>query len=228
MKKILLKISGELFSDLKQSINLKKVADVAHHIAAVNRHGFKIGVVVGGGNIFRGRQIRKREIQEVTGHYMGMVATIINCLALRDALLKIKCPAKIISALPLKVAGMETKLSRANLSSKDLIIFAGGTGKPYVTTDTAAVKRALEMKADILLKGTKVDGIYNTDPIKNKHAKKYSHLSHSQYLKEKLQVMDNGAVALAQKNNLPIYVFRWQNGDFLKVVSGHGQGSLIQ
>jgi uridylate kinase len=227
---ILLKISGELFASPTNPLDLKKVRKVAEEIAAGQKRGLKIGVVVGGGNIFRGRQIKKNEIERLTGDYMGMLATVLNGLVLKDMLTSLGCPARLISSLSIAKVVKVSDLGNYKeiIRSKEVLIYVAGTGNPFVTTDTVAVMRALEMGADILFKGTKVAGVYSADPLKNKSSQKYSEISYEDYLRQNLQVMDPVAVALAKNYSLPIYVFKWQKGSLLKVITEQSQGTWIK
>lgn len=212
-KRILLKLSGEMLMQGQAfGINASACQNLALNIQHLHASGIEIGIVIGGGNIFRGTRLETLGIARSPADQMGMLATLINGIALQEALESVGCDAKLFSALECpKVAETYTwhKAMEA-LVSKLVTIFVGGTGNPYFTTDTAAALRASEIQADVLLKATKVDGIYSKDPLKYPDAVKYSSLSYSQMLAEKLEVMDSTAVALCRSNHIPILVFDMQ------------------
>lgn len=225
-KRILLKLSGELLMDGQPyGINSDACDALAANIKRLRQTGFEIGLVIGGGNIFRGINLASINIPRSPADQIGMLATLMNGIALQEALLSIGCPAKVFTALDCpKVAESYTwhKATEA-LKDKTVVIFVGGTGNPYFTTDTAAAMRASEIQADILLKATKVDGIYSKDPLKYKDAKKYAKLTYSQMLAENLGVMDSTSVALCRNSNIPILVFNMKQ---LKTAIGADLASL--
>ncbi len=232
-KRILLKLSGEtLLGEQIYGINYFSLHQLASSLKAIKNEGFQLALVIGGGNIFRGINAKAVQIARSPADQMGMLATLINGIALQQALDAIKCPSKIMTAIECPDVAESYNWHRANeyLSSDQVVIFVGGTGNPYFTTDTAAALRACEIHADILLKATKVRGVYDKDPLKFPEAKKYSMLSYSQYLAEKLEVMDATSIVLCMNNHLPIFVF---NMDLLdkeplkKILSNPKNGTLI-
>lgn len=209
-KRLLLKLSGELLLG-KESFGLSQEGckNLAEVLNEIRLSGYEVSVVIGGGNIFRGIKLSELGLERTPADHMGMLATLINGLALQQALQAIGCPAKVMSALECpKVAESYTwHKALEYLIAGELLIFVGGTGNPYFTTDTAAALRASEIKADLLLKATKVDGVYDKDPLKHPHAKRYSELSYTQFLAEKLQVMDATSIALCMSSKIPVLVF---------------------
>lgn len=208
------------------------VVDVASAIQSAQEGGCEVAVVIGGGNILRGAQFKDRNtsIQEATAHYMGMLATVINGLALQDALESLGCQTRLMSAI--KMDGVcEAYLRRRakrHLEKGRIIILAAGTGGPFVTTDTAAALRALELEADIVLKATRVDGVYSDDPEKNPHAVQYPSLNYSTILSKGLAVMDSTAITHCMEHNMPILVFNFQKkGNIQRAVGGEKVGTLI-
>lgn len=232
-KRILLKLSGEtLMGEQQFGIDTDSVHTLAASLKAIIQEDFQLAVVIGGGNIFRGINLKAMGIARSPADQMGMLATLINGIALQQALTALECPTKLMSALDCPDVAESYNWNRANeyLSSGNIVIFVGGTGNPYFTTDTAAALRACEIHADILLKATKVNGVYAQDPLKFPHAKKYSTLSYSQYLAEKLEVMDAASIALCMNNGLPIFVFnmRMLGKEPLKKILSHAEnGTLI-
>lgn len=210
-KRILLKLSGESLTQ-NQSFGLNQTAcqEMASSIKKIHQEGFQIGLVIGGGNIFRG--ISHNGMARTPADQIGMLATLINGIALQQALTAQGCPARVLSALdcPKVVESYNWRSAQDYLARGEIVIFVGGTGNPYFTTDTAAALRASEINADYLLKATKVDGIYDKDPFKHKDAAKYTSLSYSQFLAEKLEVMDATAVTLCRNSQIPILVFNMQ------------------
>ena len=220
-KRVILKLSGELFrgkGDLP--VDLTKVDALAKELVVASKE-MQIGVVFGGGNIWRGRNDAGKTIGETTGHYMGIMATFVNALALKGALERNGTKAHIVA--PFFVPGVTTGRDRSRpiptkrqmdtwLKRGDIIVFAAGTGKPGPSTDAVTVTRAREIGADVVLKGTKVDGVYTRDPEKYKSARRYDELSYNEYISKKLGVMDVRAVRDAKKNKLPIVVFKWKKG----------------
>lgn len=211
--RILLKLSGEILMQGQPfGINAKACQSLANNIKNLQSSGLEIGIVIGGGNIFRGTNLETIGIARSPADQMGMLATLMNGIALNEALSNVNCESKILTALDCpKVAETYTwKAAMKALDAKTVVIFVGGTGNPYFTTDTAAAMRASEIKADALLKATKVDGIYSKDPLKYPDAVKYSSLSYSEMLSEKLAIMDATAIALCRNNHIPILVFDMQ------------------
>lgn len=209
-KRVLLKISGEmLLGSSPFGIDPKACRVVAEAIQGLRDSGVDVGVVIGGGNIFRGISLHGFGVARAPADQIGMLATLMNGVALQQALEMIGCPARVLSALecPRVAETYTSNLARDYFNQRKVLIFVGGTGNPYFTTDTAAAMRACEIEAHILLKATKVDGIYNKDPLKYPDAVKYDEMTYAQILNEKLEVMDATAVALCQSNRLPLLVF---------------------
>jgi uridylate kinase len=230
-KRILLKISGEALAATQGfGVDTTRIHEVAAELADVHALGIQMAIVVGGGNFFRGVADQARNMDRVSADHMGMLATVINALALQDALEKQKVFTRVQTAIEMNQVAEPFIRRRAirHLEKGRVVIFAGGTGNPYFSTDTAASLRAMEIKADAILKATKVDGIYDADPMKVKHAKKYSTLTYMDVLKQGLKVMDSTAISLCKDNNLPIIVFNLnQNGNIRRVVLGEKIGSLV-
>jgi len=230
-KRILLKISGEaLMGDAGYGIHPAAVATVADEIREIHAMGVCVALVVGGGNIFRGIQAGEKGLDRVTADHMGMLATVINGLALQDALEKKGLPTRLMTAIGMQELAEPYIKRRAerHLEKGRVVIFAAGTGNPYFTTDSAAALRAIEIKAELLLKATKVDGIYSADPQKNPGAKLYASLSYMQALEEGLRVMDATAISLCMENAIPIRVFNlFQAGNIRRIVEGESIGSLV-
>lgn len=231
-QRILLKLSGEaLAGDQKYGINTEILASIANDVADIQKLGVQIGIVIGGGNIFRGVAASAQGMDRASSDYMGMLATCINALALQDALEKIGADTRVQSAIQMNEIAEVYIRRRAirHLEKNRIVIFSAGTGNPYFTTDTAASLRAMEIGAEVILKATKVDGIYDKDPIKNPDAIMYTDLSYIDVLNKKLQVMDSTAVSLSMDNNLPIITFNLhKKGNIAKVVCGEKVGTLIQ
>lgn len=230
-KRVLLKLSGEsLMEPQPYGIAHQGCAAAAKAIQELHQEGVQIGVVVGGGNIFRGIQAESLVLPRTPADHMGMLATLINGIALQQALLRLGCQVHIMSALECpKVAEPYCWRKAINyLEANHILLFVGGTGNPYFTTDTAAALRASEIEADILIKATKVDGIYNKDPHKYPDAKKYDVITYSQVLAEKLAVMDATAIALCMDNHIPILVMNIFSGNKLaQVLAYHRYGTLV-
>lgn len=230
-KRILFKISGEILAgDLGYGIDLKTVHDLAQDIKDVHEMGVEIGVVLGGGNIFRGLTGMEGGIDRVTGDHMGMLATVINALALQDALEKKDVQTRVMTAIHINDVAEPYIRRRAvrHLEKRRVIIIAAGTGNPYFTTDSAAALRAIEIEAELLLKGTKVDGVYDKDPVHNKDAVMFEKVTYHQVLTEHLKVMDSTAIALSRENRLPIIVFNIKTPDLIKkIVLGEKVGTLV-
>ena len=203
---------------------------IAQDIAEIQSLGVQTAVVIGGGNIFRGLAASTRGMDRSTGDYMGMLATVINALALQDALEHNGVATRVLTAIEMRSVAEPFIRRRAvrHLEKGRVVVFAAGTGNPYFTTDTAAALRAMEMKAEVILKGTKVDGIYTADPIKYPDAKKYDSISYLQVLQERLQVMDATAISLCMDNKLPILVFNLKTpGNIRRVVMGETVGTMV-
>ncbi|MDA1009098.1 MAG: UMP kinase [Bacteroidetes bacterium] len=231
-KRILLKLSGEsLMGNGEYGIDPKMLSKYANEINAIIKKGVEVAVVIGGGNIYRGIQSEGAGFDRVQGDYMGMLATIINGMALQSALESISIKTRLLTAIRMEQVAEPYIRRRAmsHLQKGRVVIFGGGTGNPYFTTDTAAVLRAIEIEADVILKGTRVDGIYSADPEKNPSAKKYESISFDQVLQKKLSVMDLTAFTLCQENNLPIKVFNMNvEGNLTKVCEGKNVGTLVE
>lgn len=231
-KRILLKLSGEVFGG-KQKLNIDPqiLSIMASEIASAKKHNVQIAIVVGGGNIFRGLSGSEHGVDRTTGDYMGMLATVINALALQDALEKIGTPSRVQTAIEMKSVAEPFIRRRAirHMEKGRVIILAAGTGNPYFTTDTTAALRAAELDADIILKATKVDGVYDKDPKKFKDAKKFKKLSHLDIIKDSLKVIDTTAASLCMDNNIPIIVFDvMKKGNIERAVRGGEVGTIIE
>jgi len=230
-KRILLKLSGEaLMGKEKYGIDPVKLTDYANEINEITALGLEIAIVIGGGNIYRGIQSEGAGFDRVQGDYMGMLATIINGMALQSALEKINIQTRLLTAIKMEQVAEPYIRRKAirHLQKGRVVIFGGGTGNPYFTTDTAATLRAIEIEADVILKGTRVDGIYTADPEKDKTAKMYDSISFDEVYKKGLKVMDMTAFTLCRENNLPIKVFNMnQNGNLKKVCAGEKVGTLV-
>jgi uridylate kinase len=230
-KRVLLKLSGEVLAG-KQGFGIdpNRASILAQEIKSVHDLGVGIGVVIGAGNIFRGINAADRGMDRVTGDYLGMLATIMNSIAMQDALEKIDCDTRTLSAISVNKISEPYIRRRAirHLEKGRIVIIAGGTGNPYFSTDTAAALRATELGAEIVLKGTKVDGIYDTDPVKHRDAKKYNKITYKKVLEDNLRVMDMTAITLCLENSLPIKVFNINNtGDLKKIILGSNIGTLV-
>lgn len=230
-KRVLLKLSGEaLQGDLGYGVDPKIAHSIALQIKEIHELGLDVACVIGAGNIFRGIQASKAGMDRSTADYLGMLATVINSMVLQDALEKIHVFTRVLSALEIKELAEPYIRRRAmrHLEKHRVVIFAAGTGNPYFTTDTAAALRAIEVGADVILKATKVDGVYTKDPVKYKDAKKYQNLKYIEVLKKKLEVMDYTAITLCMDNKLPIIVFNLtREGNIRRVVSGEKIGTMI-
>jgi uridylate kinase len=230
-KRILLKLSGEaLAAGQGFGVDPLRIHEIAAELADVKTMGVEIAIVVGGGNFFRGVAEQAKEMDRVSADQMGMLATVINALALQDALEKQNVFTRVMSAIEMNQVAEPFIRRRAmrHLEKGRVVIFAGGTGNPYFSTDTAASLRAMEVKADVILKATKVDGIYDADPMVVKDAKKFNEITYMEVLKQGLRVMDATAISLCKENNLPIIIFNLNHhGNIRKVVSGEKVGSLV-
>ncbi|MCI0538541.1 MAG: UMP kinase [Verrucomicrobiales bacterium] len=230
-RRILLKLSGEALGGPDgHSIDAEAVHDIARQIQQVQKMGVEVVIVAGGGNIFRGLQGSERGIDRATGDYMGMLATVINALGLQDALEKLGVATRVQSAISMSQVAEPFIRRRAmrHLEKGRVVIFGGGTGNPYFSTDTAAALRANEIGADVILKATKVDGVYDCDPKKNPKAKRYTQVSYQEALVKQLKVMDSTAFSLCQDNRMPIIVFDlFTPNNLVRVVKGEKVGTLV-
>jgi len=231
-KRILLKLSGEsLMGERQYGIDNNQVLQYAQDIKGVHDEGVEIAIVVGGGNIFRGLSAEKSGMERAQADYMGMLATVINCMALQNALESIGVETRLQSAIKMEQICEPYIRRRAmhHLEIGKIVIFGAGTGNPYFTTDTAASLRAIEIKADVVLKGTRVDGIYTADPEKDLAAIRYDEISFQEVYDKGLNVMDMTAITLCQENNLPIIVFDMNKpGNFMKIAKGESIGTLVR
>jgi uridylate kinase len=229
--RVLLKLSGEALGDANgMGISPEAVHHMAGQVCEVQKLGVQTVVVVGGGNIFRGLRGSERGIERATGDYMGMLATVINALALQDALEKLGCPTRVMSAIAMAQVAEPFIRRRAvrHMEKGRVVIFGGGTGNPYFSTDTAAALRANEIGAEVILKATKVDGIYDSDPKINPNAKRFAEISYLDALQRQLKVMDSTAFSLCMDNKMPIIVFDFSKPHNLKkVVLGEKVGTLV-
>jgi uridylate kinase len=230
-KRALLKISGEaLMGDQDYGLNPAMVEQIARDVQRVHALGIQICLVIGGGNIFRGLAGAAAGMERATADYMGMLATVINSLAMQNALEQQGIQTRVQSAIPMATVAEPYIRRRAvrHMEKGRLVIFGAGTGNPFFTTDTAAALRASEMGCDLLLKGTKVDGVYDSDPMQNSNAQRISQLSYHDVLTQDLGVMDHAAISLARENRIPIMVFSiYEEGAFAEVVQGRGRYTII-
>ncbi|MGE0042308.1 MAG: UMP kinase [Vicinamibacterales bacterium] len=230
-KRILLKLSGEaLMGEQGYGIDPGVAARIAQDVSEIQSLGVQTAIVIGGGNIFRGLAASARGMDRATGDYMGMLATVINALALQDALEQQNVATRVLTAIEMRAVAEPFIRRRAirHLEKGRVVVFAAGTGNPYFTTDTAAALRAMEIKAEVILKGTKVDGIYTADPMTHPDATRYEHVSYLQVLQERLQVMDATAISLCMDNKLPIVVFNLKvPGNIRHVVMGEAVGTTV-
>lgn len=231
-KRVLLKLSGEsLMGSQNYGIEPQRIAEYANQIKEINEIGVKVGVVIGGGNIFRGLKGTESGFDRINGDYMGMLATVINSLALQSSLESIGVKTKVLTAIKMEPIGemySKTKTIEA-LENNTVVIFSAGTGNPFFTTDTASALRAVEMKAEVLLKGTRVDGVYSTDPEKDPKAKRFDELSFNEVISKELKVMDMTAFTMCKENNKEIIVFDINTaGNLKKVILGEKVGTLIK
>jgi uridylate kinase len=230
-RRVLLKLSGEaLLGERQYGVDPVFCAFIAHQIAEVHAKGVEIGIVVGGGNIFRGLAASARGMDRATGDYIGMLATVMNGLALQDAIERAGIPVRVMSAIAMNEIAEPYIRRRAvrHLEKGRVAIFVAGTGNPYFTTDTAAALRAVEIGAEVLLKATRVDGVYDADPMKDPAATRYEHLDYQDLLRDQLKVLDAAAVSLCSENDLPIVVFDLNEPDNItRVARGDRVGTLI-
>jgi len=231
-KRILLKLSGEVFKgERSYGIDPAVVDNIAAQIKDLHEIGTEVGVVIGGGNIFRGLSGGAKGMDRTSADHMGMLATIMNCLALQDLLEKRDVPTRVQSAIQIDQVAEPYIRRRAirHLEKKRVVVFAAGTGNPFFTTDTAAALRANEINAEVILKATKVDGVYDCDPVKNPDAKRFTELTYREVIEKNLEVMDLTAITLCMDNKLPIIVFDLnKTGNIFKVVSGETTGTYIR
>jgi len=230
-RRILLKLSGEaLLGERQYGVDPAFCAFIAHQLAEVHAQGVQIGIVVGGGNIFRGLAASAKGMDRATGDYIGMLATVMNGLALQDAIERAGIPVRVMSAIAMNEIAEPYIRRRAvrHLEKGRVTIFVAGTGNPYFTTDTAAALRAVEIGAEVLLKATKVDGVYDADPMKDASATRYEQLGYQDLLRDQLKVLDAAAVSLCQENDLPIVVFDlFEPDNITRVARGDRVGTLI-
>ena len=231
-KRILLKLSGEALEGRKgYGVDPDALRDIVDDIAEILKMDIEMGIVVGGGNIFRGLRYGEYGFDRVVADHMGMLATIINCLALSQALRSSGIRSRVMGAVEIK--GVTEAFSKDSavrfLAEKEVLLFAGGTGNPFFTTDTAAVLRAMEIDADVFLKGTKVEGVYSEDPLKDPNAKFFESIDYDTFLKKRLGVLDLTAISLAMTHNLPIIVFNMQKkGNLKRIIAGEKVGTIIK
>jgi uridylate kinase len=230
--RVLLKLSGEaLMGEQPFGIDPDVTAQVASEIGEIQQLGVETGIVIGGGNLFRGLAASAKGMDRVTADYMGMLATVINALALQDALEHLGITTRLATAIEMRAVAEPFIRRRAlrHLEKKRVVVFAAGTGNPYFTTDTAAALRAMEMKADVILKGTKVDGIYTADPMTTPTATRFESISYLKVLEQGLKVMDATAISLCMDNHLPIVVFNLRTaGNLRRVIMGEQVGTLVK
>lgn len=230
-QRILLKLSGEaLLGDKPFGIDAAVLNRLAKEIKVLIESGIQVSLVVGGGNLFRGAELQDSGMERVTGDHMGMLATVMNALALQDAIEKVGIPVRVMSSIPIDQVCEEFIRRRAirHMEKGRVVICAAGTGNPFFTTDTAASLRAIELETDAMLKATKVDGVYNSDPMKNPDAVKFSTLTYNEVLEQNLGVMDATAVVMCRDNNLPLLVFNMTTeGEIINALSDNSVGTLI-
>jgi uridylate kinase len=230
-KRILLKLSGEaLMGEQQFGIDPAVTARIAEDISEIRNLGVEVGIVIGGGNIFRGVAASARGMDRATGDYMGMLATVINALAMQDALEQQGVVTRVVTAIEMRAVAEPFIRRRAvrHLEKNRVVIFAAGTGNPYFTTDTAAALRAMEIKADVILKGTKVDGIYTADPMLDKTATRFDKISYLEVIDKGLRVMDSTAITLCMENRLPIIIFNLRApGALRQTIMGEPVGSIV-
>ena len=232
-KRIILKLSGESFSPSgERGISMEEVVHISQQVFDAQQLGCQIAVVIGGGNILRGSQFTAKNqiVHEATAHYMGMLATVINGLALQDALESVGCQTRLMSAI--KMDGVcepyIRRRAQRHLEKGRIVILGAGTGGHFVTTDTAAALRSMELNAEILMKATRVDGIYSEDPEKNPHALLYSELDYQEVIEKNLRVMDSTAISHCMEHNMPLMVFNFRkNGNIVRAITGEKVGTLV-
>ena len=231
-KRILLKLSGESLQGKQgYGIDTERLNQYAEQVKSIAQKGVQIGIVIGGGNIFRGLSGAQRGFDRVKGDQMGMLATVINALALQSALEAIGQPVRVLTSIRMEPVGDFYSPAKAQrlLDKGNVVILAGGTGAPYFTTDTGSSLRALEIKADVMLKGTRVDGIYTADPEKDPNATKFDEITYDEVIRRGLKVMDTTAIVMCKDNGMPIYVFDMDHvGNLAKVIDGEKIGTLVK
>ncbi len=230
-KRILLKLSGEaLLGDGDNGIDPEVLARISGEIKELRRLNVEVGIVIGGGNLFRGARLSRVGIDRVTADHMGMLATVMNSLAMQDTLERLGIFTRVMSAVRINQVCEDYIRRRAvrHLEKGRVVIFAAGTGNPFFTTDSAASLRAIEVNADVMLKATKVDGIYSADPFKDPNAIRYDHLTYDEALQRKLQVMDATAIVMCRENNIPLKVFNINHrGDLIRIICGENVGTTV-
>lgn len=230
-RRVLLKCSGEaLMGEQHFGIDVSVVDRIAADIADARALGVEVGVVIGGGNIFRGVAVASKGGDRVTGDHMGMLATVINSLALRTSLTKLGVDSVVLSAIamPELCESFSQRQATSYMNAGKVVIFAGGTGNPFFTTDSAAALRAAEVGAEALFKGTQVDGVYSADPKKDKSAVRFERITHGEVISRGLAIMDTAAIALARENNIPIIVFSiHERGGFAEILTGGGRSTIV-
>lgn len=231
-KRILLKLSGEaLMGEHEYGIDPAVINSIAADVKELNQAGIEVAMVIGGGNIFRGVNLASEGMDRVAADHMGMLATVINALALQDAMQRQELKVRVMSALPIHTVCEDYIRLRAirHLEKNRVVVFAAGTGNPFFTTDTAASLRGIEIGADVVVKGTKVDGVYSADPVKDKSAKRFDKLDYDQVIEQKLAVMDTTAIVLCRDNHIPIRVFNMtKQGALMRLVMGEDEGTLVE
>lgn len=231
-KRVMLKLGGESFADEgKIGVDIDRVNFISAELAEIKQMGVEIAIVIGGGNIFRGREAANKGINQVTADYMGMLGTVINALALQDSLEKLNIDTRALTAIEMRAIAEPYIRRRAirHLEKGRIIILAAGTGHPFFTTDTAAALRAIELDADAILKATKVDGIYESDPLLNKKALKFKKISFLEFLNKNLKVMDATSISLCMENKVPVIVFNLNlPGNIKKVILGEPIGTIVK
>ncbi|HIG41628.1 MAG: UMP kinase [bacterium] len=230
-RRVLLKLSGEALGIKGAGIDPKVLDQMALEIGQLVGIGVQVGLVIGGGNLFRGAALNAAGLDRVTGDHMGMLATVMNALAMRDALERARIHTVVMSAIPMSgvVEHYDRRLAIRHLEQGDVVLFSAGTGNPFFTTDSAACLRGIEIEADIVLKATKVDGVYSADPLKTPGATKYDKLTYDEVLEKQLGVMDLTAILLARDHNMPLRVFAMgQNGALVNAIVNNNEGTLIE
>lgn len=231
-KRVLLKLSGEaLIGDRGFGIDSNVVNFVANELKEISKSGVQVAIVIGGGNIFRGLEASAEGMERTSADYMGMLATVLNALALQSALERVSIPTRVLSAIEMRELAEPYIRRRAvrHLEKGRIVIFAAGTGNPYFTTDTAAALRAVEIEAEVILKATKVDGVYSSDPATDPSARKYTEITYMDVLKKGLKVMDSTAISLCMDNKLPIIIFNLRGrGNIRKILQGRKIGTLVR
>ena len=231
-ERVLLKLSGEaLMGDMDYGIDPVYIRRLASEVKAISDVGVEVAMVIGGGNIFRGAGLAEAGMDRVTGDHMGMLATVINCLSMQDALENQGAYCRVMSALPINAVCEDYIRRRAvrHLEKGRIVLFAAGTGNPFFTTDSAASLRAVEVGADVMIKGTKVDGIYDKDPMKYDDAVKYETVSFDEAVQKRLGVMDTTAIVMCRENNLPVKVFNMnKSGDLMRLILGENIGTTVK